>query len=73
MSYNHNSAELQTLKNITLELKQTLNRVHILGIWECVYNPNFNYGEFTIIKINFLNLVKKINEATLLGWPRLCI
>ena len=26
------------------------NRVEFLGIWESVYNPNFNYGEFAIIK-----------------------
>ncbi|MBB3185980.1 hypothetical protein FHX64_000143 [Microbacter margulisiae] len=26
------------------------NTVEYLGIWESVYNPEFNYGEFTIIK-----------------------
>ena len=26
------------------------NTVEYLGIWETVYNPNFNYGEFAIIK-----------------------
>jgi len=26
------------------------NTVEYLGIWENVYNPNFNYGEFAIIK-----------------------
>src|SRR3972149_1178381 len=26
------------------------NTVEFLGIWEKVYNPNFNYGEFAIIK-----------------------
>ncbi len=26
------------------------NTVEFLGIWERVYNPNFNYGEFAIIK-----------------------
>lgn len=26
------------------------NSVEYLGIWESVYNPNFNYGEFAIIK-----------------------
>jgi hypothetical protein len=26
------------------------NTVEFLGIWESVYNPSFNYGEFTIIK-----------------------
>lgn len=26
------------------------NTIEFLGIWESVYNPNFNYGEFDIIK-----------------------
>ena len=26
------------------------NTIEYLGIWETVYNPNFNYGEFAIIK-----------------------
>jgi hypothetical protein len=26
------------------------NTVEFLGIWENIYNPNFNYGEFAIIK-----------------------
>ncbi len=26
------------------------NTVEFLGIWEQIYNPNFNYGEFAIIK-----------------------
>ena len=26
------------------------NTVEFLGIWETVYNPDFNYGEFSIIK-----------------------
>ncbi len=26
------------------------NTVEYLGIWETVYNPDFNYGEFAIIK-----------------------
>jgi hypothetical protein len=26
------------------------NTVEFLGIWESIYNPNFNYGEFAIIK-----------------------
>ena len=26
------------------------NTVEFLGIWESVNNPNFNYGEFAIIK-----------------------
>jgi len=28
------------------------NTVEFLGIWECVYNPAFNYGEFVIIRNN---------------------
>ena len=26
------------------------NTVEFLGIWESIYNPNFNYGEFAIIR-----------------------
>ena len=26
------------------------NTLEYIGIWEKVYNPNFNYGEFAIIK-----------------------
>jgi len=26
------------------------NTVEFLDIWERIYNPNFNYGEFAIIK-----------------------
>ncbi|MDP2921258.1 MAG: KilA-N domain-containing protein, partial [Candidatus Omnitrophota bacterium] len=26
------------------------NTVEFLGIWECVHTPDFNYGEFAIIK-----------------------
>src|SRR3989339_1795180 len=26
------------------------NTVEFLGIWESIFNPNFNYGEFAIIK-----------------------
>ena len=26
------------------------NTVEFLGIWETVYNPDFNYGEFATIK-----------------------
>lgn len=37
------------------------NTVEFLGIWESVYNPNFNYGEFAIIRSQVLkNLFKKI-------------
>ena len=27
------------------------NTVEFLGIWESIYNPDFNYGEFATIKI----------------------
>ena len=27
------------------------NTIEFLGIWERVHNPNFNYGEFAVIKI----------------------
>ncbi len=26
------------------------NTLEFLGVWEKMYNPNFNYGEFAIIK-----------------------
>ena len=26
------------------------NTLEYIGIWEKIYNPNFNYGEFAIIK-----------------------
>ena len=26
------------------------NTLEFIGIWEKIYNPNFNYGEFAIIK-----------------------
>ena len=26
------------------------NTIEFIGIWESVYNPDFNYGEFAIIK-----------------------
>ena len=26
------------------------NTVEFIGIWESIYNPGFNYGEFAIIK-----------------------
>ena len=26
------------------------NTIEFLGLWESIYNPNFNYGEFAIIR-----------------------
>ena len=30
------------------------NTLEYIGIWEKVYNPNFNYGEFAIIRGNLI-------------------
>lgn len=45
------------------------NTVEFLGIWESIYNPNFNYGEFAIIKSkaglnNYKISVKEWREKT---------
>ncbi|HEV8080568.1 MAG TPA: KilA-N domain-containing protein [Chitinophagaceae bacterium] len=45
------------------------NTVEFLGIWESVYNPDFNYGEFAIIKSkaglnNYKISVKEWQEKT---------
>jgi hypothetical protein len=45
------------------------NTVEFLGIWESVFNPNFNYGEFAIIKSqaglnNYKISVKEWQEKT---------
>lgn len=45
------------------------NTLEYLGIWEQVYNPNFNYGEFAIIRNksglnNFKISVKEFSERT---------
>jgi len=45
------------------------NTLEYIGIWEKVYNPNFNYGEFAIIKTqsglnNFKISVKELAERT---------
>ncbi len=34
------------------------NTVEYLGIWERIHNPDFNYGEFAIIKIK---AIKEVN------------
>ena len=34
------------------------NTLEYIGIWEKVYNPDFNYGEFAIIKIGVLENIK---------------
>lgn len=45
------------------------NTVEFLGIWECIYNPDFNYGEFTTIKSqgglnNYKSSAKEWTEKT---------
>jgi hypothetical protein len=47
------------------------NTIEFLGIWEELHNPNFNYGEFAIIKsqagLNSYKLsVKELVEKTML-------
>ena len=47
------------------------NTLEYIGIWEQVYNPNFNYGEFAIIKSqagsnNFVLSVKQWIERVVL-------
>ena len=54
------------------------NTMEFLGVWERIYNPNFNYGEFAIIRSNAgLNSYKisvkeferlKEKEQEQLGW-----
>ncbi len=36
------------------------NTVEFLGIWESVYNPGFNYGEFAIIKSQLIERIQSI-------------
>ena len=45
------------------------NTLEYIGVWESLYNPNFNYGEFAIIKSksglnNFKVSVKEFVEKT---------
>ena len=42
------------------------NTVEFLGIWESVYNPQFNYGEFAIIKsqVGLNNYKISVKELT---------
>ena len=47
------------------------NTVEYLGIWESIYNPEFNYGEFAIIKSQAgLNSYKiSVKEWVGFRWP----
>jgi len=49
LSMSSESASQQTGTRITDWLRNR-NTVEFLGIWESVFNPAFNYGEFAIIK-----------------------
>ena len=45
------------------------NTLEYIGVWESLYNPNFNYGEFAIIKSksglnNFKVSVKEFVKKT---------
>ena len=49
------------------------NTIEYLGVWETVYNPDFNYGEFAIIKsqaglnsykLSIKEWTEKTNEIT---------
>ena len=33
------------------------NTMEFLGVWERIYNPNFNYGEFATISMENINAV----------------
>ena len=55
------------------------NTLEFIGIWEKVYNPNFNYGEFAIIKsqaglnsfkISVKEFVAKTNAISLQAMAR---
>ena len=60
------------------------NTLEYIGVWEQMYNPNFNYGEFAIIKSNaglnnFKISVKELVQRTncigitsKAGWRNLC-
>ncbi len=45
------------------------NTVEFLGIWEEIHNPNFNYGEFAIIKSQ-AGLNKVLTKTSLVGVVR---
>lgn len=38
------------------------NTLEFIGIWEKVYNPDFNYGEFAIIKIRIIDFFPYTNK-----------
>ena len=42
------------------------NTLEFIGIWEKVYNPDFNYGEFAIIKIGQASTASKSASSNLL-------
>ena len=47
------------------------NTVEYLGIWERIHNPDFNYGEFAIIKSQAgLTATKSVSKS---GSPKLML
>lgn len=43
------------------------NTVEFLGIWETVNNPNFNYGEFAIIRTRLCGVLWQEQGAEVPG------
>ena len=67
-----NSEQLHQMVNRTI-----LTTIEFLGIWEELHNPNFNYGEFAIIKsqaglnsykISVKEWVSKTNAIGIKSW-----
>ncbi|TAN84689.1 MAG: KilA-N domain-containing protein [Gallionella sp.] len=48
------------------------NTVEFLGIWERVHNPDFNYGEFAIIKSKLTVCISSGPGYYTLGETNLC-
>lgn len=46
------------------------NTVEFLGVWEQIHNPNFNYGEFAIIKSQAERTQPKKNTQIPYCFPR---
>jgi hypothetical protein len=47
------------------------NTIEFLGIWESIYNPGFNYGEFAIIKSAMPTQTAKATYAMRPLWSNL--
>ncbi len=40
------------------------NTLEYLGIWERMYNPDFNYGEFAIIRNKAIHQMQILDESS---------